>query len=193
MNRIRRLRQEKGLSIDQLSSELKKKGFSISPASISKYEREKRNPKIESWVALAEYFNVPVPYLQGISEVKDWKENTRKINLDLKNANESHDDNKIRKAYQNIRDSIVEELSDNTEELKVYFHILNYLLEREPLGNELKDLSDKIDPKYYSLFASQLANLLKIYLYAIGKHDKKALSTINKITKLMIDFEKGID
>lgn len=193
MNRIKQLRQERGLSIDQLSSELKKKGFSISPASISKYEREKRNPKIESWVALAEYFNVPVPYLRGISQVKNWKENTQKLNLDLKNANKSRNNNRIREAYQNIRNSIVEEVSDDTEELKIYFHVLNYLLEREPFENELKDLSDKIDPKYYSLFASQLADLLKIYLYAIGKHDKKALSTINKITKLMIDFEKSID
>ena len=65
MNRIKQLRQEKKLSIDQLSNELKKRGVSISPASISKYEREARNPKIENWDALANYFNVSVDYFKA--------------------------------------------------------------------------------------------------------------------------------
>lgn len=67
MNRIKKLRQKRGLSIEQLSNELKKKGVSISPASISKYEREARNPKIENWDALANYFNVSVSYITGAS------------------------------------------------------------------------------------------------------------------------------
>lgn len=71
MNRIKQLRKEKGLSIDQLSNELKKNHTPISPASISKYEREERNPKIKSWKILANYFNVSVSYLQGISENKE--------------------------------------------------------------------------------------------------------------------------
>lgn len=32
---------------------------------ISYYEQGKRNPKPETWQALADYFNVSVPYLQG--------------------------------------------------------------------------------------------------------------------------------
>lgn len=71
MNRIKQLRKNKGLSIDQLSNELKMKNTPISSASISKYEREERNPKIKSWEALADYFNVSVPYLQGLSENKN--------------------------------------------------------------------------------------------------------------------------
>lgn len=68
MNRIKQLRQERKLSIDQLSTELKKKGISISPASISKYEREVRNPKIENWDALANFFGVSVSYITGASD-----------------------------------------------------------------------------------------------------------------------------
>lgn len=75
MNRIKQLRKEKGLSIDQLSDELKKNNTPISPASISKYEREERNPKIKSWEILANYFNVSVPYLQGLSNNKGNIEN----------------------------------------------------------------------------------------------------------------------
>lgn len=32
---------------------------------LSQYENEKRKPKLETWQALANYFNVSVPYLQG--------------------------------------------------------------------------------------------------------------------------------
>lgn len=67
MNRIKELREKKGMSIDQLSKELKKKGVSISPASISKYEREERKPKIDKWIQLANFFDVPVSYLQGLT------------------------------------------------------------------------------------------------------------------------------
>lgn len=68
MNRIKQLRQERKLSIDQLSKELKESGVSISPASISKYEREVRNPKIENWNALANFFNVSVSYITGVTD-----------------------------------------------------------------------------------------------------------------------------
>ncbi|MDU7064139.1 MAG: helix-turn-helix transcriptional regulator, partial [Lactobacillus paragasseri] len=38
---------------------------------ISQYERGKREPKLETWQKLADFFGVSVPYLQGISKVKD--------------------------------------------------------------------------------------------------------------------------
>ena len=60
MNRIKELREKKGLSQIQLA---KKTG--ISSQSISKYECGERNPKIEKWQALANFFNVSVPYLKG--------------------------------------------------------------------------------------------------------------------------------
>ena len=65
MNRIKELRKKADISIDQLSLELKEKGINISASAISKYEREQRKPKIETWQALADFFGVSVPYLQG--------------------------------------------------------------------------------------------------------------------------------
>lgn len=63
MNRIKELREKKGLSQIQLA---KKTG--ISSQSISKYECGERNPKIEKWQKLATFFNVSIPYLQGTDE-----------------------------------------------------------------------------------------------------------------------------
>lgn len=71
MNRIRELRKSKGLSIEKLSKELKSRGINISASAISQYERGKRKPKIETWQKLANFFNVTVPYIQGISKIKE--------------------------------------------------------------------------------------------------------------------------
>ena len=65
-NRIKDLRLQKGLS----QSELAKK-VGISNQIISFYENNKREPKIENWQKLADFFGVSVPYLQGISNIKD--------------------------------------------------------------------------------------------------------------------------
>ena len=66
-NRIAKLRKEKNLSQAQLAKET-----GLTRQAISLYEIGKREPKLETWVKLADFFNVPVPYLQGIT-FKDFK------------------------------------------------------------------------------------------------------------------------
>ena len=81
MNNIRELRKEKNLTLKELSSELKKKDvLLIASDTLGKYERGEREPKLKTWQALAKYFNVPIPYLQGLgmseSEFKEKLFNT---------------------------------------------------------------------------------------------------------------------
>ena len=65
-NRIKELRLEKGLSQRKLSEET-----GISQQSLSFYEKGQRNPKIETWQKLADYFNVSIGYVQGTTKIKD--------------------------------------------------------------------------------------------------------------------------
>lgn len=60
MNRIKQLRKNKRLTLAELSKKVQ-----IPNNTLSQYENEKRKPKLETWQALADYFNVSVPYLQG--------------------------------------------------------------------------------------------------------------------------------
>lgn len=60
MNRLKELRKSQGLSQVELA-----KRTGISNQAISFYERGKRNPKIETWQRLADYFNVSIPYARG--------------------------------------------------------------------------------------------------------------------------------
>lgn len=75
-NRIRQLRKERNLTLLELSKQLQnKENLKLSPDAIAKYERGDREPKLETWKKLAEFYKVPIEYLQGskdlITLVKD--------------------------------------------------------------------------------------------------------------------------
>lgn len=71
-NRIRELREKEKLTLSGLSERLKEKGFSISSDAISKYERGDREPKLATWQKLADFFNVDIGYLQGVTKIKNY-------------------------------------------------------------------------------------------------------------------------
>lgn len=64
-NRIKELRQKNSLTLEKLGEKV-----DIAKNTLSRYESGKREPKIESWQQLADYFGVSVPYLQGFDEHK---------------------------------------------------------------------------------------------------------------------------
>ena len=63
MNRIKEIRQEKNLSQTDIA-----KALGVTRQAISLYEKGDREPKLETWQKLADFFNVPVDYLLGISK-----------------------------------------------------------------------------------------------------------------------------
>ena len=60
MNNLRKLRKQRKLTLVELSKKVQ-----IPNSTLSQYENEKRKPKLERWQALADFFGVSVPYLQG--------------------------------------------------------------------------------------------------------------------------------
>ncbi|CAK1241234.1 Transcriptional regulator [Fructobacillus tropaeoli] len=72
MNRIKELRQQKKLSLAKLSDQLNKNyNLKISAPSLMRYENNETEPKLETWQKMADFFNVPIPFLQGITVSKD--------------------------------------------------------------------------------------------------------------------------
>lgn len=59
-NRIKEIRQQKNISQSKLASEL-----GTTQQAISFYEKGEREPKLETWQKLADFFDVPIAYLQG--------------------------------------------------------------------------------------------------------------------------------
>ena len=62
-NRLKELRHEKNLSQTDIA-----KAFGVTRQAISLYEKGDREPKLETGQKLADFFNVPVDYLLGISK-----------------------------------------------------------------------------------------------------------------------------
>lgn len=60
MNRLKELRKQKSLTLDEIAQET-----GIKRGTYNNYENGKTNPKPEIWEKLAKYFDVPIPYLQG--------------------------------------------------------------------------------------------------------------------------------
>ena len=60
MNRIKEIRQEKNLSQTDIA-----KALGVTRQAISLYEKGDREPKLETWQKLADFFDVPTSYLQG--------------------------------------------------------------------------------------------------------------------------------
>lgn len=80
MNRIKEVRKKKGLSLQQVAE-----AVGLGNNTISRYETGKREPKLETWNKLAEYFNVPTSYLMGLSDdVNGWKEWTENTGYSVK-------------------------------------------------------------------------------------------------------------
>lgn len=70
--RICELRQQMGISQEELAKRLGEKlGVSISQNSISKYEKETREPNNDTLIALSYLFNVSVDFLLGITDIRD--------------------------------------------------------------------------------------------------------------------------
>lgn len=95
-NRLKELRKEHGLTLKEVSCELDQNKVKISPDALAKYERGDREPKIDTWQKLADFFNVPVDYLLGISK------DSSTLTIDDLNPKEQE-------AYERITDMLSQE------------------------------------------------------------------------------------
>lgn len=77
MNRIKELREKNSLTLRGLGKEI-----NMSSSRISQYKTGKREPKLETWNKLAEYFNVPTFYLMGLNR-NDLKFPTKQEAIDF--------------------------------------------------------------------------------------------------------------
>ena len=72
---FKRIKTKNNLTLKELGQKV-----GMANNTLSQYETGKREPKLETWNKLAEYFNVPTSYLMGLSDDvngwKEWAENT---------------------------------------------------------------------------------------------------------------------
>lgn len=168
MNRIKELRKSKNVTLQEVSE---KTGISVT--SLSFYEKGQRNPKIETWQKLADYFDVSVGYLQGLGLSKSKLINYLTDGL--------KDPNSWKKYDNDIHSIIWENLS--TDEKITVTDILNKKISEIEKNSYLKNF---ITNKYsfvnnYSFLARLQGNELNEYNeYEIISHvDNSIINRIN--------------
>lgn len=180
MNRIRECRQNKKLTLKQLSEELAKQDFKISADALGKYERGDREPKLETWLKLADFFDVPIPYLQGLNDTK-----------------ESTAEELFSKYLDTLKDGQIIDV-DNLD-LSIYFHddwLKRYFAFSSIFLNKDKDkylieMQNSIqNRKYFEGFSVMLRKLLEMFLNATTNHDEGSLKCYKELTELVRKYEE---
>lgn len=70
-NKLKTLRQQKKLTLTELASQLNATvELSVTPTTLARYEKGEREPKLATWQKLADFFDVAVSYIQGMSDLK---------------------------------------------------------------------------------------------------------------------------
>lgn len=125
---IRAERLRRRMTLKELSKDLVDHGINITPDGIAKYERGDREPDIELWTKLANYFNVETTYLMGydfatIDEAtKEFKESLNKVTSSFQKMN--HD--KLTKQLQSMENADLSPFEENAIALSIEF-VLNML------------------------------------------------------------------
>lgn len=174
-NRIAKLRKEKNLSQAQLAKET-----GLTRQAISLYEIGKREPKLETWLKLADFFDVPIPYLQGLNDTK-----------------ESTAEELFSKYLDTLKDGQIIDV-DNLD-LSVYFHddwLKRYFAFSSIFLNKDKDkylieMQNSIqNRKYFEGFSVTLRKLLEMFLNATTNHDEGSLKCYKELTELVRKYEE---
>lgn len=184
-NRIAKLRKEKNLSQAQLA-----KGTGLTRQAISLYEIGKREPKLETWLKLANFFNVPVSYLQGISNIRT----TNLMDKSLKDslANRANND------FMNIVNSSID---DNP--IHTYSRLVDAYHGRKKPGEKLSPQKSAVlyrdyligqhitDSKKIIGFVDVFESLYHAFLFGYGNGNDAEKEFYERILKMVKDHQSS--
>ncbi|WP_289460952.1 helix-turn-helix domain-containing protein [Lactobacillus intestinalis] len=189
MNRIRKCRQNKKLTLKQLSEELAKQDFKISADALGKYERGEREPKLETWVKLADFFGVSVPYLQGISNYINSETSPESFD-DFLNSAASKVDTEgnalfTEKDWRNFVTSFTsQEALNNFRKLYIAINQLDVPINKIKFDGILKNIDSLAELNYIT---ENVAYVYEILVESLIYNDDKIKKAAKNIMKIVTD------
>lgn len=182
LNRLKELRNQRGLTLNEVGEEVGLKNNTL-----SQYENNKREPKLETWQKLAEFFGVTVPYLQGLEP--SWNEKVTKIRkLVISKLNTYYFDKDANKLMKTLMP--IENVKNAVDEYA-------RLAEIKPLPNELKHKANEQRIEYLNKHFSFLLEDENIFdlFYSYIYLDASVMSRRQRVTdaKLANGLAKSIE
>lgn len=189
MNRIKEIRQEKNLSQTDIA-----KALGVTRQAISLYEKGDREPKLETWQKLADFFDVSVPYLQGISDIKDLKRVSTFTNFLTSLEQTEESDEQISNEIKNLTMSL---------RVKTFLRISHAILSEQNGAlpalvdvDRYKKLVSNFDNTNLKDISDINANITDLYLIMLNamqgkKKDKEAYNKIQKIINEWLTIDEN--
>lgn len=121
-NLLKRLREEKNVSMDKMIEDLRNLySISIAKSTISKWENNKADPSMENAKVLCNYFNISLDYLLGLSKFKNKEEELTDYKNKMidfaKNHNKNFYENKLLNSFNKLNDEGKNEAIKRVDEL----------------------------------------------------------------------------
>lgn len=134
MNKLREARKIKGLTLKEVAEDV-----GIADNTLQKYETEKREPKKETWIKLADYYCVPVAYLMGLPDgLVQHINKTQAMTIDDVKSNRLRE---LRKKLGFTAKQVSEDMKECGIDIPVSTLTKYEVGERNPKIDKLKDLA----------------------------------------------------
>lgn len=170
MNKIKELRTEQGLSLAKLSEQLQKNyDLKISAPSLMRYENGKTEPKLATWQKMADFFGVPVSYIQGLD---DWE-------------NPNNPENRLNNAFLTFKNKYT-----NTGTSDIEFQ--NY---KNRLAN-LEKMLDRLETQKEKVSHEEITNLSeqkKLIVEEGNRLIQKRVKELEEIQQLALESAKYLN
>lgn len=169
-NRIKQLRLEQHKTQKEVG-----KAVGLSDRAIAHYEKGIREPKLETWIKLADFFGVSVSYLQGLSNSKETFNSIDKFiksnGFDMSALNSSLNDKDIH-TYKRLTDAYHGRKEPNS---KINPKKMSLLYRDLMLENNISDSQKFIE------FTRLFARIYHLFLMGYGDGDDKARKLYEKV------------
>ncbi|MBC8744946.1 hypothetical protein C5O77_01650 [Limosilactobacillus reuteri] len=184
-NRIAELRRENNLSQAELA---KKTG--LTRQAISLYEIGKREPKLTTWVKLADYFDVPLTYIQGLENNRVTSDDDFKKIMQFTLSHSSPKDLKNNLMYLDKIHSSLSKDKDIKNSVNIISIILNMLSMSKEEIKEIENILNNIDDtETFKSLVFNLRTAFKIIVLGETKKNKLAVDTYNSMLHYMNLYE----